>query len=142
MSFFRFSLTSAGLFLLVILCHLQGCQVESVPQVDGVEVTMTDENFEQEALASDKLVLVDFYADWCGPCRQMEPAVAYLSEQYEDRLKVGKVNIDENGQVASDYGIQAIPTFVLIRDGQEIDRLSATLSYSSLSSWVDRHLPQ
>jgi thioredoxin 1 len=127
--------------ILVSLLIWNGCQFEeSVPHVEGIEVAMTTDNFETEALQSEIPVLVDFGAEWCGPCRQMEPAMAYLSVQYKGRLKVGKVDVDENAEVTSRYNVDGFPTFVLFEEGQEVARTVGAMSYGELSSWVDRHI--
>lgn len=126
--------------VLVGLLVLQGRQQESIPDVDGIEVTMNEENFQTEALESATPVLVDFGATWCGPCRQMEPALAYLSVQYKDRVKVGKVDVDESPRIASEHNIQALPTFVVFRDGQEVARSQGAMGYSGLSSWLEQHI--
>src|SRR5690606_18097813 len=118
---------------------LGGCQQDSVPRVEGIEVALNDGNFEAEVLKSEIPVLVDFGASWCGPCRQMEPTVAYLSVQYKDRVKVGKVDVDESPSVTSAHKIDAYPTLVLFRDGEEIARAVGGMSYRSLSAWVDEH---
>lgn len=124
----------------LFLLFLPGCATETIPEVEGREILMNESNFDAEALQADELVLVDFGATWCGPCRQMEPKVAYLSVEYGGRLKVGKVDIDESPNIANEYGIESIPTLALFRDGQEIARDSGVMSYQGLAAWVDRHL--
>ena len=125
----------------LILCGLPGCG-ETIPQVEGLEIEVTDENFAEEVLENDLPVLVDFGATWCTYCEQMEPAVAYLSVQFEGQLAVGKVDCDESPQASSEYDIDSLPAFVLFRDGQEIARTSGAMRYRTLSAWVDRHLAQ
>jgi thioredoxin 1 len=131
-------------FPAAVLCGLMfalgGCQQETVPDIEGIEVAMNDDNFEAEALQGEIPVLVDFGASWCGPCHQMEPAVAYLSVQYKDRLKVGKVDVDESPAVTSEHNVDGYPTFVLFKDGKEVARMVGGMSYRMLSSWVDEHL--
>ena len=134
----KFHATAA--LALVGLFVVSGCQQESIPKVDGIEVTMNDENFQAEALEDERPVLVDFGAEWCGPCRQMEPALAYLSVQYKDRVKVGKVDVDESTRLAADYNIEALPTLVIFQDGAELARSEGSMSYKMLSSWVDEHI--
>lgn len=83
-----------------------------------MEYKFTSENFEEEVLKSDKPVLVDFYADWCGPCKMMAPVVAQLADELEGKAKVGKLNIDDCMDIAGKYRVMNIPTFLIIRNGQ------------------------
>jgi thioredoxin 1 len=82
----------------------------------------TDQNFNDEVLKSEMPVLVDFYADWCGPCRLVSPIVDELASTYEGKIKVGKVDVDANSKVAGDYGVMSIPTVIIYRDGKEVAR--------------------
>lgn len=79
---------------------------------------LTDENFENEVLNSDKVCLVDFYADWCGPCKMMSPIIEEIADGLGDKVKVGKVNSDENMELAEKYQIMSIPTIMIIKNGQ------------------------
>ncbi len=87
------------------------------------EITITEQNFEEEVVGSDKPVLVDFWADWCGPCRMLAPAVAEIAEEKEGSVKVGKVNVDEEPELASRFGIMSIPTLLLFKDGEVANTL-------------------
>ena len=82
-----------------------------------MELTLTKENFSQEVLNSSLPVLVDFWATWCGPCKMMGPVVSEIAEEMEGKIKVGKVNVDEQEALASEYGIMSIPCFILFKDG-------------------------
>ncbi|MEG0847846.1 MAG: thioredoxin [Niameybacter sp.] len=81
----------------------------------------TDANFQQEALKSNIPVIIDFYADWCGPCKMMAPIIDELATQYEGKVKIGKVNTDENRAIASKYNIMSIPTILFIKNGEVVD---------------------
>ncbi|HOX12475.1 MAG TPA: thioredoxin [Spirochaetia bacterium] len=82
------------------------------------EVTLTSDNFEEEVLKSPIPVLVDFWAEWCGPCRMIAPAVEELARTYEGRIKVGKVDVDSQGELAGRFGIISIPTLMVFKDGK------------------------
>ena len=79
---------------------------------------LTDDNFENEVLNSDKPCIVDFYADWCGPCKMMSPIIEEIAEELGEKAKVGKVNSDENMELAQNYGIMSIPTIMVIKNGE------------------------
>lgn len=86
-----------------------------------MSLKFTDSNFEQEVLQSEVPVLVDFYADWCGPCKMMSPIIDELAVEYDGKAKIGKLNTDENRAIASKYSIMSIPTILFIKDGQVVD---------------------
>ena len=84
------------------------------------ELKITRENFENEVMKSNIPVLIDFWAPWCGPCRMMGPIIEQLAEEYEGKAKVGKVNVDEEGELSQAFGVMSIPTIVLIKDGKVV----------------------
>ena len=88
-----------------------------------MEKKFTTENFSTEVLASDKVVLVEFYADWCGPCRMVAPVVEQIAEEYADRAVVGKLNVDENEEIAVRYGVMSIPTLIAFKNGEVAGKL-------------------
>ena len=84
-------------------------------------ISADEKTFHKEVLESDKLVLVDFWAAWCGPCRMVSPIIEQIASEYQDKLKVVKVNVDENTELASQYDIMSIPTVYLFKDGKKVD---------------------
>lgn len=83
---------------------------------------ITDSNFETEVIKSDKVVVVDFWAEWCGPCRAVAPIIEQLAQEYTGKAVIGKVDVDNNPQVSSQYGIRSIPTILFIKNGQVVDK--------------------
>jgi len=81
-------------------------------------VTITDDNFEEEVIKSDKPVLIDFWATWCGPCKMIAPIVEEMSNEYEGKAKIGKLDVDSNQQTSIKYGVRSIPTLLLFNDGE------------------------
>lgn len=96
--------------------------------------------FEREVLQAEGLVLVDFWASWCPPCRRLAPVVDALASDYQGRLSVAKVDVDENPELAQRYGIQSIPTLILFRDGRAVDKRLGALPKDDLRHFVDAHL--
>ena len=84
------------------------------------EIVLTEKNFEEEVLNSDKPVLVDFWATWCGPCRMLAPTIAKIAEEQEGKIKVGKIDVDEEPELAAKYGIASIPTLMVFKGGQVV----------------------
>lgn len=82
------------------------------------EMNITKNNFEQEVLHSDKPVLIDFWAPWCGPCRMLSPVISEIAEEYGDKVKVCKVNVDDEGDLAASFNVMSIPTLVVVKDGK------------------------
>lgn len=82
------------------------------------DLVFTDQNFEQDALKSDKPVVVDFWAPWCAPCRIVSPVIEEIAKEYEDKVRVGKLNVDDNPDTAGKYGIMSIPTVLVLQNGQ------------------------
>ncbi len=83
----------------------------------------TDANFKEKVLNSDKLSVIDFWAEWCGPCRAIGPVIEELSKEYDGKVNVGKVNVDHNPQISMDYGITSIPAILFVKGGQVVDKL-------------------
>ena len=100
----------------------------------------TDANFQQEVLDSDKPVLVDFWAVWCGPCRAIAPIVEEIAQEYAGRLKVGKVDVDNNPEVAMRFGIRSIPTLLVFKGGKVVDHVIGAMAKPKLIDHVTVHL--
>ncbi|MGA7952274.1 MAG: thioredoxin [Gloeobacterales cyanobacterium] len=101
---------------------------------------VTDATFKDEVLDSELPVLVDFWAPWCGPCRMVAPVVDEISQQYAGRIKVVKMNTDENPEVASTYGIRSIPTLMVFKGGTRVDMVVGAVPKTTLATTLERHL--
>ena len=99
---------------------------------------VSDSSFENDVLKSGKPVLVDFWAEWCGPCKMVAPILDELASEYEGKVKIGKVNIDDHQDLATEYGIRAIPTLLLFKDGQVADQIVGLRSKRDFKSKLDR----
>ena len=97
-------------------------------------------NFDQEVVKSDKPVLVDFWAPWCGPCKMIGPIIEELASDFDGRLKVGKVNVDDNQQLAGQFGIRGIPTMMVFKDGQMVDSFVGLQQKADLAGAIEKYL--
>jgi len=107
-----------------------------------MEYTFTTDNFEDEVMKAELPVLVDFYADWCNPCKMMAPVVEKMAEEFEGRVKVGKCNIDENMQLAQRYRVSSIPTLMIFRDGKPAETCVGAMSANALKQKLERSILQ
>lgn len=105
-----------------------------------MEVTLTDENFEKEVLKSEIPVLVDFWAQWCAPCLVMGPIIEEIAKDFEGKIKVGKLNVDENPATAQKYGIMGIPTLMIFKDGKVVERIVGLRPKKVLEDLIKRLL--
>lgn len=92
----------------------------------------TDDNFEQEVLNSDIPVMVDFYADWCGPCKTIGPVIEELAEEYKGLVKIGKINVDDNQDYSSKYRVMTIPNLIFFKNGEKVDQIIGVVSKTQL----------
>lgn len=103
-------------------------------------VKLTDDSFEDEVIKSDLPVLVDFWAEWCGPCRMVEPIVKELADEYDGKAKIGKVDVDNNPEISTKYGIRSIPSLLIFKDGEVVDQIVGAVPKSQLKKQLESHL--
>lgn len=100
-------------------------------------IKLVKSNFDAEVLKSDGAVLVDFWAEWCGPCRMIAPLIEELANDFQGKLKVGKLNVDEERDIALQYGIRSIPTLIVFKEGKPVDQIIGALPKSALKSKIE-----
>ena len=103
-------------------------------------LNVEDKNFKEKVLDADKPVLCDFWAEWCGPCKQISPILSELAEDYKEKILIAKVNIDENPEVPSNYGIMSIPTLILFKNGKSVSSQIGLVEKNTLTKWIDENL--
>lgn len=103
-------------------------------------IEITDQNFQQEVLQSNIPVLIDFWAVWCGPCRMVAPIVEEIANEYDGKVKVGKLDLDNNPQTAMDYGIRSIPTLLFFKDGKLVDQIVGAVPKRNIVQKLDAHV--
>lgn len=104
------------------------------------DLVITDSNFQQEVVQSKTPVLVDFWAPWCGPCRIVGPVVEELAKEFEGRMKVGKLNVDENQQTAGEFGVMSIPTLLFFKEGKPVDSVVGAQSKDTIKQKMEKLL--
>ena len=102
----------------------------------GNYVEINDSNFEDEVIKSDIPVLIDFWAEWCAPCRIIAPIVEEIADEYQGKVKVGKVNVDNNPQTSMNYGIRSIPTLLIFKDGKPVDQLIGAVPKNEIETKI------
>ena len=100
-------------------------------------IEFSDDNFESEVLKADIPVLVDFWAEWCGPCKALAPTVTNLADEYKDKVKVGKVNVDLNGHTATNYGVRSIPTLLIFQNGTIVNQIVGNVPKESITKLLN-----
>ena len=103
-------------------------------------IQVTDFSFEKEVVNSEKLVLVDFWAPWCGPCRMISPVIDELAQEYSEQVKIVKINTDENPSISAEYGIRSIPTLMLFKNGKRVDTVIGAVPKSTLTNALKKYL--
>jgi thioredoxin 1 len=103
-------------------------------------IEVTDANFDSEVLKSDKPVLVDFWAEWCGPCKMIAPIVEEVAKEYDGTLKVGKLDVDANPQVSMQFGIRSIPTLLIFKGGRVVEQVVGAVPKRALTEKLSKHL--
>ena len=101
---------------------------------------IVDKNFEAMVLKSNKLALVDFWAPWCGPCRAIGPVLEEIAKDYQDKINVVKMNVDDNPETSSLYGVRSIPTLIIIKNGQVVETRIGMIPKNQLTAFIDKHL--
>jgi len=101
---------------------------------------LTDATFEEKVIKSDKLAVIDFSAEWCGPCRMVSPIIHELAGEYQDRIVAGEINVDENPQVTAQYKVRNIPTVLYIKNGEVVDKQIGAVPKSVYKSLVEKHI--
>lgn len=102
--------------------------------------TFTDSNFDADVLKSDKLTVVDFWAEWCGPCKALGPIIDQISTEYTGKVKVGKLDVDSNPEVSMKYGVRSIPTILFVKGGQVVDKVVGAVPKHQLEATIQKHL--
>ena len=108
--------------------------------MSGIAKQITDSNFDTDVIDSKKPVLVDFWAEWCGPCRMLAPTIESIAEAYMDKAGVYKMNVDENTNVPQRFGIRGVPTLIVFKGGQEQERLVGAVSQAAIAKIIDKYL--
>jgi thioredoxin 1 len=123
-------------FIVIITFFIKG----EVSMASENVCTFTDDNFDKEVLQSEIPVLVDFWATWCAPCKAIAPLIDSIASEYEGRIKVGKVNVDDNPATPGKYGVRGIPTVILLKDGKVLDQVVGAIPKAQLEALINKAL--
>ena len=105
-----------------------------------MEYQFTDANFQEKVLGSDKVTMVDLWAEWCGPCKAMNPILKELAVEYTDKAVIGKLNVDDNPEVPTNYNVRGIPTFLIFKKGELVEKIVGATSKQALKARIDAHM--
>lgn len=100
----------------------------------------SDENFEKDVLKNKKPVLVDFWAEWCGPCQQLKVTLGHIAKEYKDKIEIFKINVDENPEIPTKYGIRSLPTMMIFKNGEKKSTKIGALPQNKLEEWIDEEI--
>ncbi len=103
-------------------------------------IKISDDSFEEEVITKGKPIIVDFWAEWCGPCKQIGPILEDISDEYKDKITIGKLDVDDNPEIASKYQIRGIPTMMLFNNGKLVDTKVGMSSKNDLLEWIDKNI--
>ena len=103
-------------------------------------LNVTDNNFQEEVIKSDKLTMIDFWAEWCGPCKMIAPVIEELAEEYKGKAKIGKFNVDENPKISAQFGIRGIPTLLFFKNGKVLNQLVGVQSKGAIKQILDDNI--
>ena len=123
--------------------HPEDLNLQSLIQIKKINKMakeFTDGNFKDEVITSDKLTVVDFWAEWCGPCRAIGPVIEDLSKEYAGKVNIGKVNVDVNPSISMDYGITSIPAILFFKNGQVVDKLVGAQPKGNFVKKIEAHI--
>ena len=104
------------------------------------KIKISDDSFEAEVITKGKPIIVDFWAEWCGPCKQIGPILEDISDEYQDKITIGKLDVDDNPEIASKYQIRGIPTMMLFNNGKLVDTKVGMSSKNDLLEWIDKNI--
>jgi len=130
-----------ALILWMVADHIQGLKREAAAHSENI-ILLSEATFNDQVLKASGLVLVDFHADWCGPCKRIAPSIAALADEFKGRAKVGKLNVDNAQSIAQQWNVGGIPCLILYRNGEEISRRVGAESLDTYRAWITQHLSE